>query len=255
MRRKTYPILEFDPTPHAVIEPRRLIAAADVPQHCVICFFQEVIDRLCESGQAREIYAMRSEMGAHPLYELAVQGRRLGVFHPGLGGPLAAGLLEEVIAFGCRKFVVCGGAGVLQKDIAVGHLIVVAAAVRDEGTSYHYLPPEREVAAEPGVVAVLQSALQRRGVPHLTGKTWTTDGPYRETRALVAQRRAEGCLTVEMEAAALLAVAQYRGALLGQVLYGGDDLSGSAWDNRGWQSRREVREHLFWLAAEACLEL
>jgi hypothetical protein len=58
-----------------------------------------------------------------------------------------------------------------------------------------------------------------------------------------------------MEAAALLAVAQYRGVVLGQVLYGGDDLSGSAWDSRGWQSRQEIREGLFWLAAEACLGL
>jgi uridine phosphorylase len=71
----------------------------------------------------------------------------------------------------------------------------------------------------------------------------------------VARRQGQGCLTVEMEAAALLAVAQYRGVLLGQVLYGGDDLSGEAWDNRGWQSRPQIREQLFWLAAEACLAL
>jgi len=72
---------------------------------------------------------------------------------------------------------------------------------------------------------------------------------------MIDARRAEGCLTVEMEAASLLAVAQFRQVSLGQILYAGDDLSGEAWDNRGWQSRKEVRESLFWLAADACLEM
>lgn len=104
-------------------------------------------------------------------------------------------------------------------------------------------------------MAALQGVLNRRGLPHLTGKTWTTDAPYRETPDKIAMRRKEGCLTVEMEAAALMAAAQFRGVTLGQVLYGGDDLSGETWDKRGWQSRAEVRESLFWLAVEACLEL
>lgn len=250
-----YPILEFDPAPEAVIEPSREIERRDVPEHCVICFFREVLDRVIAGHNARIVAENYWEDGRHDLYEIEHNGRRLAFFHPGVGAPLAAGLLEEVIAFGCRKFVVCGGAGVLRKDIAVGHLIVVSAAVRDEGVSYHYLPPGRDIVADPRGVAVLEAALQRRGLPYLTAKTWTTDAPYRETRAMVEQRQAEGCITVEMEAAALLAVAQYRGALLAQLLYGGDDLSGQAWDNRGWQSRTAIREHLFWLSAEACLEL
>jgi hypothetical protein len=71
----------------------------------------------------------------------------------------------------------------------------------------------------------------------------------------VRARLAEGCLSVEMEAASLMAVAEFRGAVLGQVVYGGDDLSGPEWDSRSWQGRKEVRENLFWLAAEACLEI
>ncbi len=71
----------------------------------------------------------------------------------------------------------------------------------------------------------------------------------------MASRRSEGCLTVEMEAAGLMAVAQFRNVIYGQVLYGGDDLSGAEWSNRGWQSRQEIRENLFWLAVEACLKL
>jgi uridine phosphorylase len=101
----------------------------------------------------------------------------------------------------------------------------------------------------------MEATLRTRGIPYRVGKTWTTDGPYRETRDKIAMRREEGCIVVEMEAAGLMAVAQYRGAILGQVLYGGDDLSGGEWDHRDWQTREDVREQLFWLAAEACLEL
>ena len=250
-----YPILEFDPSPEAKIEPARVIQPRDVPEHCVICFFREVIEKVAAEHDAKIAVPNRWEDGPHPLYEIETQGRRVAFFHPGVGSAISAGLLEEVIAFGCRKFIVCGGCGVLERDIAVGHLIVVSGAVRDEGTSYHYLPPGREVIANPAGMAALEGVLARQGLPFLTGKTWTTDAPYRETEAKIAMRRKEGCLTVEMEAAALMAVAQFRGVTLGQVLYGGDDLSGEVYDTRRWQSRKEIRENLFWLAVEACLGL
>jgi uridine phosphorylase len=250
-----YPILEFDPAREAFIEPSRLIKPRDVPEHCVICFFKEVIEKVVVEHQAQVVVDSHWEDTSHPIYEIAHHDRRLAFFQPGVGGALAAGLLEEAIAYGCRKFIVCGGCGVLEKDIAVGHLIVVSSAVRDEGVSYHYLPPGREVQAHPSGVAALEATLRQQGVPYRVGKTWTTDAPYRETPAKIAARKSEGCLTVEMEAASLIAAAQFRDVVLGQVLYGGDDLSGGEWDNRAWQSRREVRHNLFWLAAEACVTL
>jgi uridine phosphorylase len=251
----TYPILEFDPAPEALIEPSKIIHARDLPEHCVITFFKEVIDKVIQEHGAKVAVENQWEDGLHCIYEVSYQGRRLAFFHPGVGAPIAAGLLEEAIAFGCRKFIACGGCGVLAKDIAVGHLIVVSGAVRDEGVSYHYLPPAREVTANVDAVHALVDTLERRDIPYMVGKTWTTDAPYRETANKIARRREEGCLTVEMESAALIAVAQFRNVVFGQALYGGDDLSGSVWDNRGWQSRSEVREKLFWLCADACLRL
>ncbi len=249
-----YPILEFDPTREAVIEPGHHRRPIDAPEHVVVCFFQDVITRLSQEHRATVIKHMKSELGPHPLFELEVEGHRLAVFHPGVGAPLAAGLLEEVIALGCTKFIACGGAGVLDGTIAVGHVVVPTVAVRDEGTSYHYLPPGREVEASPQAVAAIERVLQARGVAYVAGKTWTTDALYRETRSKVQRRRDEGCLTVEMEAAAFFAVAQFRGVQFGQLLYGGDDLSAEQWDSRGWTTH-SVRERLFWLAAEACLLL
>jgi uridine phosphorylase len=253
--QQSFPILEYDPAREALIEPSRQIRPRDVPEHCVICFFREVIEKVAAGHNARIAVPNSWEDGLHPVYEISYQDRRIAFFHPGVGAALSAGLLEEVIAFGCRKFIVCGGCGVLEKDLAVGHLIVVSAAVRDEGVSYHYLPPGREVRAHEAGVSALECALQQHGVPYLVGKSWTTDAPYRETPGKIAARRSEGCITVEMEAAALMAVAEYRGAVLGQVLYAGDDLSGAEWDQRSWHTRSDIRENLFWLAAEACLRL
>lgn len=250
-----YPILEHDFASEAKIEPSRVIKPRDVPEHCVISFFREVNEKIVVEKRAEVAVPNRWEDGEHPIYEIEHLGKRLAFFHPGVGAPLAAGLLEEAIAFGCRKFVVCGGCGVLDKGLTVGKLILVESAVRDEGVSYHYIQPGREIRAQPRALDALRSALTRRGVPFVSGKTWTTDAPYRETQSMIDARRADGCLTVEMEAASLMAVAQFRGVLLGQILYAGDDLSGDSWDKRGWQSRREVRESLFWLAADACLEM
>jgi uridine phosphorylase len=253
--RAPYPILEFDPAPEAFIEPSKVVRPRDVPEHCVICFFADVIDKVVAEHQARVLVENRWEDGPHHLYEIAYSERRLAFFHPGVGAPIAASLLEETIAFGCRKFIVCGGCGVLEQEIALGHLVVLSGAVRDEGVSYHYLPPGREVLAQELGVAALEATLARRGLPYRVGKTWTTDAPYRETRAKIARRRAEGCLIVEMEAAGLMAVAKFRDVILGQVVYGGDDLSGSEWDHRDWHTRQDVREQLFWLSAEACLAI
>ena len=251
----TYPILEFDPTREAFIEPSKVYKPRDMPEHCVISFFRDVIDKLVIDYGAKILVDNRWEDGPHPVYEISHKEQRLAFYHSAVGAAQAASLLEEVIAYGCRKFIACGGCGVLERNMAAGHLIVISGAVRDEGVSYHYLPPAREIPANEFGIAALTTALENENIRYLLGKTWTTDAPYRETRHKIAKRREEGCLVVEMEAAGMMAVAQFRNVIFGQVLYGGDDLSGDIWDNRDWQSRADVRESLFWLCANACLAL
>jgi len=250
----TYPILEHDHSREAITEPAKIISPRDVPEHAVICFFREVIDKVVASYNARMLTPNSWEDGPHPIFEISYQNRRLAFFHPGIGAPLASSLLEEVIALGCRKFIACGGCGVLE-SMAVGELVVVTGAVRDEGVSYHYLLPGREVTANEIGIQALVSTLEKRAIPYRLGKTWTTDAPYRETPFEIARRKEQGCLVVEMEAAGMMAVAHFRNVIFGQILYGGDDLSSTQWDNRGWQTRSEIRENLFWLCAQACLAI
>jgi uridine phosphorylase len=250
------PLLEFDHSLPALIEPSKILSPLDIPECCVMCFFADVIQHVTvEHRGVRVITKLNSEMGHNPVYELDINGQRVVLVHPGVGAPLAAAYMEELIALGCRKFVACGGAGVLDSDLALGHVVIPNAAVRDEGTSYHYLPPARTVSAPAAVVATLEATLSRRQIPYVVGKTWTTDAIYRETPTKIAARRSEGCLTVEMEAAAFFAVAEFRNVQFGQLLYSGDDLSGDVWDHRGWQTFGSARDRLFWLAAEACLAL
>lgn len=251
MKRK-YPILEFDDSDQAIIEPSKVIKKIDVPDHCVLCFSYEVINKLNNEGKLKHITDLSSCMGLHPVYEVKFNNKRIAVFQPGIGAPLVAGLFEEIIARGMTKFIACGGAGVLDKKIAVGHLIIPTSAIRDEGTSYHYLAPSRETEPSKEGVEALEKTLKKHKCKYLSSKTWTTDAFYRETKEKVKLRKSEGCLTVEMECSALCAVAKFRGVTFAQLLYGGDDVSCEEWDPRRTKDRLFINENVFWLAVEAC---
>jgi uridine phosphorylase len=169
------PILEFDRASEAVIEPNAVLSPADVPAHAVLCFFREIIARVAAELGGHQVGRLRSEMGDHPIFEVDWGGKWLAIVQAGVGAPLAAGWLEELIAIGCRAFVAVGGAGVLVPELVLGHVIVPTAAVRDEGTSYHYLAPAREVYPSDAAVTAILATLERYEVPYITGKTWTTD--------------------------------------------------------------------------------
>ena len=132
---------------------------------------------------------------------------------------------------------------------------MVESALRDEGTSYHYLPPSRTVVSPPAVVAQLTKVAEASGLAYTIGRTWTTDGLFRETKGRIQRRREEGCIVVEAEAAALLAVGEFRDVPIGQYLYAGDDVSGVEHHDRGWTKADDVQNSVLRLAAEAALEL
>jgi uridine phosphorylase len=227
-------LFEYDSDPVAVVDPSVTLGGrqGSIPERAVLCFYAEIVAAL--PPEAEQVGELRAAHGSHPIWRIRRHGHEVAVFHPGVGAPLAAGFLEEAIALGARKVVACGGCGVLSPDVSAGEIIVPTEAVRDEGTSFHYMRASRTVEADPEGVAAARLLLAERSISHATGKVWTTDAIYRETRQKVARRRAEGCLAVEMEAAAFFAVARFREIRFAQLLYGGDDLSKDQWDERAW---------------------
>ena len=254
------PLLEFDPDKTALIEPQ--VDAAYVlkhkkysfPEYCVMPIYSTLFDHLTANNEISAIFEIPTAYEKVKIYELNYQNRTLVVVNPGIGAPLAALTLEVMIALGCRKFMACGSCGVLKTEIKDGIVIIPASALRDEGTSYHYLLPSRTVEMNSTVVEKLQGVLKKHHIPYETGKTWTTDAIYRETKRKIAKRKEEGCITVEMECAALLSVAKFRDVLLGQYITASDDVSGDEW-NRAIEHGLSVQEKLFWLSVEACLSL
>jgi purine-nucleoside phosphorylase len=256
VKKPVAPILEFPGSGKSIIEPARLKAGQDrIPGRCVLCFFSEVIKKLRRKGELKQIHQLTGEGDPNPVYIMGRGKKKIAVCWPGVTAPFASVVLEELIALGGRKFIACGGAGVLDSTIPPGKLIVPTAALRDEGTSYHYQKSGRFSRPHPDAVRAIEAACRLGNREILTGKTWTTDAVFRETPRMIKRRGAEGCITVEMEAAAFFAVARFRKVRFGQILYAGDDVSGSTWDPRGWSRRFDVREELFWLAVDACRRL
>jgi uridine phosphorylase len=251
---KQYPILEFDEDRAAFIDPAAFAPAERLPERGVACFFQDVVEQLCRRGTAREIDRLRSVHETQPILELNHAGERLVVFNPGVGGPLSAARLDSLVAMGLKKVIACGSAGALIPELGVGQVVIPSAAVRDEGTSYHYLAPTREIDFDVDVMGCIEGVMRQREIAFVRGKTWTTDAIFRETRSRVEHRKQEGCVTVEMEAASLLAVAKFRGVQLGYLLHVVDSLAGDDWDRRSWPLHAGS-EDLFWLAAAAVVRL
>ena len=164
------------------------------------------------------------------LYSLKeTKGRVMVATNFGLGSPQMAALAEELIAWGARKLVSLSMSGGIQPDLNSGDLVVCERALRDEGTSYHYLPPADYVDADPALVSSLRAALHKDGHTHQLGTTWTTDATFRETDLEVEHYQAAGIKTVEMESAALFAVAQLHGVEAASIFVVGDSLAGGVW--------------------------
>ena len=147
----------------------------------------------------------------------------------GIGGPAMSTVVETLAALGTRRFVNLGAAGGLQPGDRVGDLVVCDAAVRDEGLSHHYLPPARYAHPSAALTRVLADRLTANGLAYKRGATWTIDAPFRETAEELRHYREEGVLTVEMEAAALFAVAQHRQFDAAAAFVVSDTLTDAEW--------------------------
>lgn len=252
--KNQYPVCEYDTNRNPIIKAADFLEKT-LPEKCVITFFRKELEQLAEDKSLPVIGYLHSEVLDIPIYEYRTPKERICITMAFCGSPGAAVTIEELHAMGCEKFIICGGAGSIKKESEVGEIIVPTAAVRDEGTSYHYLAPSREVECHTGAADCVILRLEKLGIPFTVGKTWTTDAIYRETPDMIELRRQEGCITVEMEAAAFFAVSEYYDIPLAQLLYAGDDVSGEKWDNRNWNNQKSVRSNLILTAVKLVEEL
>lgn len=231
----------YDNTSPAIISPK---TGADRPQAdvCIITFSHEIERFAVENCAEEQIASLVCATGRTPVYAFRRNGKRIAFYLTYVGAPITVGLAEDAAALlDCRKFILFGGAGCLNREIAHGRVMIPTAAYRDEGTSYHYAPPSDYIPVKnAGIVA---DCMERNGIPHVLGKTWTTDAFYRETRNNFEKRKAEGCISVEMECAALQAMCDFRGLELYAFFTSGDLLDAPKWDQRHEKGEKAGTQH------------
>ena len=147
----------------------------------------------------------------------------------GIGAPVVAALADQCAALGVKQFAMIGMAGGLQPELSAGSLVICNQAIRGEGVSPHYLPPHPTVDASGEMASGLSELLTKRNRSHSLGTVWTTDAPFRELRKEVLKYQRAGVLAVDMEAAALFAVAGSLALSAIAMFSIADQLSGGEW--------------------------
>lgn len=241
IKENNYPILEFDDSKTAKLNPTAFADQTFDTDKMIITFFPEVMEKLKAEGR---IIPERTIAGENPVPIYRFTDADILITLGFVGCPACAGNLDLFNAMGITKVMFCGGGGVLDKNIEVGQILVVDGAIRDEGFSYHYIEPSRYIYTEPEVTSKMTRYLEDNSISYIRGLTWTTDAIFRETADKIEQRKKEGAKIVEMEQSGCIAVARFRGFDYGALIYGGDDVSQNEWTSRSWRSRKGIRYDL-----------
>ena len=235
--KNDYPILEYDTESAEILRPEFGMQGLRLPKKCVYAFLGDAIDTYAASLGARTVWSIHTITKDYPVYVTDCQEEEIVLCEAPLGASAAVQNLDSLIACGVEQIVCAGSCGVLA-NLPENVFLVPVRALRDEGTSFHYLPPSRYAEPDPEIVKTIEEVLSAKHIPYEECMTWTTDGFFRETEDMAVYRRKEGCLVVEMESAALMACAKKRGVQFGQLLYTADTLADpSRYDPRDWGER------------------
>src|ERR1700756_4557543 len=181
----------------------RQIPGGIVPPLCILEFDGDITDWLVRDGIAKPFGPWACFHTS--MFAMDLEGLTCGIIARTIGGPYAVLIAEQLQAAGAKLIIGLTSAGRVSPDLPLPCLVVATSAIRDEGTSYHYLPPHRDVGCGSPVVALLERELMVMGLAVRSGKVWTTDAPYRETTAQLKKWVGEDVLAVEMQAASLFA--------------------------------------------------
>ena len=247
----------FDDKTEAIISPESFYGIVDkICDVCIVTFSNVVINNILKTFGCQKIADMGSVNGSIPFYKLNYRGKDIAFYMSMVTSAGAGTCIEEARhLMGAQKYIVFGSCGCLDEKIAAGKAIIPTDAYRDEGFSYHYAPVANYIKIRNA--EIVASAFEDMGIPFVKGKTWTTDGIYRETKANMEKRKQEGCIAVEMECAGVQAVCDFRGLEYYSFLISGDLLDSQEWDRRILGDDEEMKHQLrnFYIALELALRI
>lgn len=221
--RGTEPVI----LPEMIYGERRYLAKT-----CLIMFSCRLQAYLLENFACEQIAAVASCNGDIPVYAVEHHGKKIAFYLSPVGSAAASGVCLEVNWLtGAEQFVMFGSCGSLDREQTFGKFIIPTESWRGEGASYYYAPPADFIALKNSDKTAAWFA--EKGIPHVQGRIWTTDSMIRETKGLVAKRRADGCIAVEMEVAGVEAACDFYGLSLYSFLEAGDVLAESGYDHSG----------------------
>jgi uridine phosphorylase len=216
------------------------------PESVIFCYGGDLLDYVIRNHKVKRT---AENLFGH-FYLLSETKNKVGIVGRfGIGAPAVIPFLEEFIAWGVKKFVTVGEAGSLQKHLNAGDIIVCDRAIRDEGTSYHYMKPSKYAYASKILTKKLEASLESLGHSYTRGTSWTIDAVYRETIAEVKKYQKEGVATVEMEAAALFVIAQHRKVEMGAMFTISDSLAGLKWSPEFHHEKTKAGKEILYKAA------
>ena len=224
---------EFDRNKKAILNPDTFHKVLpEMPKTCVSFFSKSIIKEIAEKYPVEQIAKISSATADFPTYKININGTDIGICQSPVGAPACVSNYEELIAMGVRNFLLVGCCGCLDKNLEEYAIIIPTAAIRDEGTSYHYAPPYDETEINKKVIDILEQKLNSLSINYSKGKTWTTDAFFRETKDKMERRKKQGAITVDMECSAMNVVSEFRGVNFGQIFYAADNLGGEEYDPR-----------------------
>ena len=246
-----YPILEYDTEKTSVYMPGT--NKYQLPSKCVYGFLGDYVENFALEHNLEVVAEYRSLMKMNPVYKIVKDKKEIVICAAPLGASASTAVLDWLIGHGVNEIIAIGGCGTLF-DIPENEILIPTSAIRDEGTSYHYIPPAREIALDKSAVDAIKRALDSLGIRNEYVKTWTTDAIFRETKDMINYRREEGCAVVEMECSALAACSRFRNAIFGQILFTQDSLANADMhDKRNWGSNSFDKAIMIALEAVCCL--
>jgi len=249
---------EFDECITSTFDPYEVEnVIPNFPRIGITCFSKKLMDRYVEIFNGEKIAEISNANGRVPVYKIVYKDVEIALFMSRVGAPACTVAYEEVLAMGLEKLIMFGTCGVLDRNIDDLAIIIPSSAIRDEGTSYHYMKASDEIAVNEKYISEFIEVLDANNVSYIKGKVWTTDAPYRETRAKVLKRKEQGCVCVDMECSAMNAVAKFRNKDLFQFFYAADNLDSAKWDQRslGNDDRLSEKEKIIYLVLELALKM